>query len=249
VPASAGSSGGTAEDFQHPHLATITAASIASFNAAAASGGSFVPPSPIGSYNPVFQQIYHHAAAASVQPKPAHYASSAVSTPHRQLQLPSSLDKQLSSFQNQAAVSAAAAAVVNNVASNYYGENSSSSGASPSPTTVALTSTSLTWNTPNMISNTFLAMQQQQQQQQAQQQQQQAQQQQQQAQQQQLNLVADKVVSRILLFFVRLADHNLLSVNPLLGKHTNTRSLKPPQVLSHFSHTNITSPPNQTIKA
>lgn len=195
VPGSTGSTGSTAEEFQHPHLATITAASLASFNAAAASGGSFVPPSPIGSYNPVFQQIYHHAAAASVQPKPAHYASSTVNTPHRQLQqlqLPT-LDKQLSSFQNQAAVAAvssaaAAAAAVNNVASNYYGENSSSSGASPSPTTVALTSTSLTWNTPNMISNTFLAMQQQQQQaQQQQQQQQQA--------QQQLNLVADKVVS------------------------------------------------------
>lgn len=196
VPGSTGSTGSTAEEFQHPHLATITAASLASFNAAAASGGSFVPPSPIGSYNPVFQQIYHHAAAASVQPKPAHYASSTVNTPHRQLQqlqLPTTLDKQLSSFQNQAAVAAvssaaAAAAAVNNVASNYYGENSSSSGASPSPTTVALTSTSLTWNTPNMISNTFLAMQQQQQQaQQQQQQQQQA--------QQQLNLVADKVVS------------------------------------------------------
>lgn len=225
VPASAGSSGGTAEDFQHPHLATITAASIASFNAAAASGGSFVPPSPIGSYNPVFQQIYHHAAAASVQPKPAHYASSAVSTPHRQLQLPSSLDKQLSSFQNQAAVSAAAAAVVSNVASNYYGENSSSSGASPSPTTVALTSTSLTWNTPNMISNTFLAMQQQQaqqQQQQAQQQQQQAQQQQQQAQQQQLNLVADKVVSRIRLFYVRLSDHSSIMVYASFWGSTHT---------------------------
>uniref|UniRef100_A0A034V6W5 Uncharacterized protein n=1 Tax=Bactrocera dorsalis TaxID=27457 RepID=A0A034V6W5_BACDO len=198
------SSTGSAEDFQHPHLAPAQSLFLqaahsgiaASFNAAAAGSGSFVSPSPIGGYNPVFQQIYHHAAAASAQPKPAHYASSAVNTPVRQIQIPSTLDKQLTNFQNQAAVavvSSAAAAAANNAASNYYGENSSSSGASPSPTTSAITSTTLSWNTP-MISNTFLAMQQQQQQQTQQQQQHQ----QQQAQQPQLNLVAEKVVSSML---------------------------------------------------
>lgn len=202
------SSTSSAEDFQHPHLASSAQSLLlqaAHSNIAAniaAGGGSFVSPSPISGYNPVFQQIYHHAAAASaVQPKPAHYASSAVNTPHRQLQIPATLDKQLTSFQNQAAiaaVSSAAAAVVNNAAAatNYYGENSSSSGASPSPTTSTITPTTLSWNTPTMISNTFLAMQQQQQQQQqAQQQQQQSQQQQQHQQQQQLNLAAEKVVS------------------------------------------------------
>lgn len=193
----------TSEDFQHPHLGTSAQSLLlqaAHSNIAAniaASGGSFVSPSPITGYNPVFQQIYHHAAAASaVQPKPAHYASSAVNTPHRQLQIPATLDKQLTSFQNQAAIaavsSAAAAAVVNNTAAatNYYGENSSSSGASPSPTTNTITPTTLSWNTPSMISNTFLAMQQQ-----HQQQQQQQQSQQQQQHQQQLNLAAEKVVS------------------------------------------------------
>ncbi|KAI9588240.1 hypothetical protein GQX74_004086 [Glossina fuscipes] len=194
VPPASGSS--SAEDFQHPHLASSAQSLLlqaASFNAAA-SGGSFVSPSPISSYNPVFQQIYHHAASA-VQPKPAHFASTTVNTPHRQLQIPATLDKQLTSFQNQAAIaavsSAAAAAVNNAAATNYYGENSSSSGASPSPTTASITPTTLSWNAPTMLSNTFLAVQQQtQQQQQAQQQQQQ---QQQQHQQQQLNLVTDKV--------------------------------------------------------
>lgn len=161
VPSASTSS--SSEEFQHPHLATITAAgqsaqslllqaAHAGFNASA---NSFVSPSPIASYNPVFSQIYHHAAAASsnVQPKPAHYASNNISTAHRQAHI-SSIEKvdQQNNFQHQ-----------NQSPSNvstYYGENSSSSGASPSPTTSAITSTSLSWNSPAQ----FIAIQQQQQQ-------------------------------------------------------------------------------------
>ncbi|KAL5282340.1 QSER1 family protein [Megaselia abdita] len=160
VPSASTSSG---EEFQHPHLASITAAAAgqsaqslllqaahAGFNASA---NSFVSPSPIASYNPVFSQIYHHAAAASgnVQPKPAHYATNNISTPHRQAHI-AAIEKadQHNNFQHQ-----------NQSPSNvstYYGENSSSSGASPSPTTSAITSTSLSWNSPAQ----FIAIQQQQ---------------------------------------------------------------------------------------
>lgn len=161
VPSSSASSSG--EEFQHPHLATITAAAAgqsaqslllqaahAGFNASA---NSFVSPSPIASYNPVFSQIYHHAAAASgnVQPKPAHYSSNNISTSsHRQAHIAAieKIDPQ-NNFQHQ-----------NQSPSTYYGENSSSSGASPSPTTSAITSTSLSWNSPAQ----FIAIQQQQQQ-------------------------------------------------------------------------------------
>lgn len=167
VPSASTSSG---EEFQHPHLATITAAAgqsaqsilLQAAHAGFNSANSFVSPSPIASYNPVFSQIYHHAAAASgnVQPKPAHYATNNISATHRQAHI-STIEKtdQQNNFQQQ-----------NQSPSNvpgYYGENSSSSGASPSPTTSAITSTSLSWNSQAQ----FIAIQQQQQQLQQQQQQ------------------------------------------------------------------------------
>ncbi|XP_055857096.1 uncharacterized protein LOC129919977 isoform X2 [Episyrphus balteatus] len=184
VPSASGSS----DDFQHTHLAQISAAagssaqslllqaahsSIAGFNA---TSGNFVPPTPIGGYNPVFQQIYHHAAQAAVQPKPAHYASSVGSTSHRHLGLSGTVEKQEICRSQPAALGYTTNQSINIPTSSYYGENSSSSGASPSPTTSATSSTTLSWNTPvigtpqQMSANTFLTMHQQQQQQQAQQQ-------------------------------------------------------------------------------
>lgn len=157
------------EDLQHPHLAPSAQSLLlqaTSYNPANSNG--FVSPKPMDGYNPVFQQIYHH----SVQPKPAHFATTAINTPHRQFQIPAVAleQKQLTAFQNQTAIvvaSSAAAATVDNAGSNYYSENnSSSSGASPSPAVItSLTPTTLSWNTSTMLSNSFLTVRQQQQQQ------------------------------------------------------------------------------------